>query len=238
MFLSAVCQLYQNDMFLLAVCQLYQNDICFCLQSVSYIRMIYVFVSSLSAISERYMFLSADCQLYQNDICFCLQTVSYIRMIYVFVCSLSAISEWYVFVCRLSAISEWYIFYCLQSVSYIRTIYVFVCSLSAISERYMFLENIYSQTCIQRSPLGQRKSDSLRQLTADLRSVDPDFQFSSTTICAILLANVIFVGKHGSHFLKLWCFCYNLQLIISLFDNLIAWLVQSWIENISKVNYQ
>ena len=105
---------------------------------------------------------------------------------------------------------------------YQNDIYFFVCSLSAISERYMFLENIYSQTCIQRSPLGQRKSDSLRQLTADLRSVDPDFQFSSTTICAILLANFIFVGKHGSHFLKLWCFRYNLQLVISLFDNLIA----------------
>ena len=35
---------------------------------------------------------------------------------------------------------------------------------------------LYSQTCLQRSPLGQRKNERLRQVTVNLRSVDPDCQ--------------------------------------------------------------
>jgi hypothetical protein len=43
-----------------------------------------------------------------------------------------------------------------------------------------------SWTCIQRSPLRQRKNDSIRQLTLYLRLVDLYFQLQSTIIHVFL----------------------------------------------------
>jgi hypothetical protein len=65
-----------------------------------------------------------------------------------------------------------------------------------------FHNYMYSQICIQWSPWGQRKNDSIRQLTTYLTSVDPDFQFRSEMICILLLLEGIFNWKTW------WSLCY------------------------------
>ena len=49
---------------------------------------------------------------------------------------------------------------------------------------------IYSQTCIQWSLLGQRKNDQIRQVTPYLRFVHLDHQFQSEMIYVLLLPTV------------------------------------------------
>jgi hypothetical protein len=46
------------------------------------------------------------------------------------------------------------------------------------------------------------------------------------------------IGKNGHLLVMLHCFCNDRQLISKLFNNLMAKLVQSYIENTLKVNYR
>lgn len=45
---------------------------------------------------------------------------------------------------------------------------------------------------IQWSPLDKRKNDQIRQITANLRSVDPDFQFRSAMILVLLFRKAFY----------------------------------------------
>ena len=74
---------------------------------------------------------------------------------------------------------------------------------SSYDSMFLMLETKYSQTCIQQSPLGQRKNDGTRQMTAYLRSSYAYYCYKKA-----------FIGKKiGGHFAMLRCFCNDLQLI-------------------------
>lgn len=77
---------------------------------------------------------------------------------------------------------------------------------------------------------GTKKSYSIRQLTTYLTSVDQDCQITLQNDFCNTVNNRKFIGKHGERFVILLCFCNNLWLISSLFNNffsLTALLVQS-----------
>jgi hypothetical protein len=52
---------------------------------------------------------------------------------------------------------------------------------------------IYCQTCYEQPPLGQRKYDSIKQLTIYLKSVNLQCQFWTIMIRVLLL---LVIGKH------------------------------------------
>jgi hypothetical protein len=83
----------------------------------------------------------------------------------------------------------------------------------------------YKFNCIGLRPWYPRTTNN-KNSEDWLRSVNPNCQFWSVMISPIAVSGSQSIGKHGGHFVRLWCFCSDLQLISKLsnkFNRLINW---------------
>jgi len=68
---------------------------------------------------------------------------------------------------------------------------------------YDISTRMYSQTCIQRSPLGERNNDLIGKVISYLSLVDLDRQFWSLNDLCITFAGRLLIGKNMGRFVIL-----------------------------------